>query len=80
MANAENSVMPSENEYTNTGRYGRVDLEIMSRMEQKCGMERVRVESWNVCGFEGKERKPLEIVEQAEQSNLDAVGIRHRWS
>ncbi|CAB1108538.1 unnamed protein product [Ectocarpus sp. CCAP 1310/34] len=40
---------------------------------------KLRVGSWNVCGFARSERKRLEIVDQVEQSDLDVVGIQETW-
>ena len=41
---------------------------------------KLRVGSWNVCGFARSERKRLEIVDQVEQSDLDVVGIQETWN
>ncbi|CAB1103448.1 unnamed protein product [Ectocarpus sp. CCAP 1310/34] len=40
---------------------------------------KLRVGSWNVCGFASSERKRLEIVDQVEESDLDVVGIQETW-
>ncbi|CAB1118762.1 unnamed protein product [Ectocarpus sp. CCAP 1310/34] len=40
---------------------------------------KLRVGSWNVCGFARSERKRLEILDQVEQGDLDEVGIQETW-
>ena len=41
--------------------------------------KRLRIGSWNVCGFATEERKRIEIVEQVSKRDLDIVGIQESW-
>ena len=44
------------------------------------GSERkLRIGSWNVCGFSTDERKRMEIVGQVRSHDLDVVGILESW-
>ena len=38
--------------------------------------KKLRIGSWNVCGFAAEERKRLEIVEQVRSRDLDTVRIQ----
>ena len=41
--------------------------------------KKIRIGSWNVCGFATDERKRLEIAEQAAEKDLDIVGVQESW-
>ena len=40
---------------------------------------KLRIGSWNVCGFATDERKRMEIVGQVRRHDLDVVGIQESW-
>ena len=41
--------------------------------------KKLRVGSWNACGFATEERKRLGIVEHVSKRDLDIVGIQESW-
>ena len=41
--------------------------------------KKLRVGSWNACGFATEERKRLELAEQVSKRDLDVVGIEDSW-
>ena len=40
---------------------------------------KLRIGSWNVCGFATDERKRIEVAENVREQDLDIVGIQESW-
>ena len=41
--------------------------------------KKLRIRSWNVCGFATEERQRLEKDEQVSKRDVDLVGIKESW-
>jgi len=48
----------------------------IARNESK---RKLRIGSWNVCGFATDERKRIEVAENVREQDLDIVGIQESW-
>ena len=63
-----------DNRSSNDGE-GTIDKSRVDRDTKK----KMRIGSWNVCGFATDQRKRLEIAEQVSKRDLDIVGIQESW-
>ena len=63
-----------DNRSSNDGE-GTIDKSRVDRETKK----KMRIGSWNVCGFATDQRKRLEIAEQVSKRDLDIVGIQESW-